>query len=248
MARRPQAQGLSARVHGRDSDRLGILWPLAAGALTVALWRVPHGRTALWPFSLLATWFHEMGHGLTALALGGRFEKLLLYADGSGLAVSGAPRWLGSLGSAAVAAGGPLGPAAAGALLIVASRRFSTARAGLWLLGLALIGSGLAWTRSVFGFGFTLAAGALVLLTAARAGRETHGFAAQFLGVQACLSAFQELDYMFSASATVGGRPMASDSARIAELIGGAYFIWGGAMAVTAVALLGLSLRFAYRR
>ena len=37
---------------------------------TVALWQVPYGDTLLYPFTLLATWFHEMGHGLASMLLG----------------------------------------------------------------------------------------------------------------------------------------------------------------------------------
>lgn len=54
-------------------DRQSVIWLVAAAGLTVLLWRFPWGNYLLYPFTLLATWFHEMGHGLTALLLGESF-------------------------------------------------------------------------------------------------------------------------------------------------------------------------------
>ncbi|MCU1281119.1 MAG: hypothetical protein JWM53_4665, partial [bacterium] len=49
---------------------------------------VPFGRLLLCPFTLLATWVHETGHGLAALATGGQFVRLVIFADASGFAES----------------------------------------------------------------------------------------------------------------------------------------------------------------
>jgi len=60
-----------------------LLWVLA---LIAIIWQLPHGRTLLYPLSLLATCAHELGHGLAALLVGASFESFTLHADGSGLA------------------------------------------------------------------------------------------------------------------------------------------------------------------
>ncbi len=44
-------------------------------------------------------------------------------------------------------------------------------------------------------------------------------FAVQFLGVQACISSYRHLDYLFSHSAMIGGKTMLSDTGRIAQLL-----------------------------
>ncbi len=74
-----------------------------------------------------------MGHGLTAVLLGGEFHRLEIYPDGSGLAIHSGELFLGRVGQALVAAAGPMGPPLAGALFILASRRHSTTRLGLVL-------------------------------------------------------------------------------------------------------------------
>lgn len=226
---------------------MSILWLLGAAALTFALWRVPYGAYAMYPFSALATWFHEMGHGVTAMLLGGEFERLKLFPDLSGQAFHSGAVFGGPFGRALVSAGGPMGPAAAGFLLIVSSRRFETARIGLWALGLALWLSAALWVRTLFGLIFTVAAGAAVLLLARRGRPELHGFAVQFLGVQASISTFRQLDYLFMHSATIGGRTMLSDSANIAQALLLPYWFWGALLAAASLGMLALALHLAYR-
>ncbi|MEC7160321.1 MAG: M50 family metallopeptidase, partial [Pseudomonadota bacterium] len=59
---------------------------LAFAVLTILAWQTQTGTMLLLPFTLLSTWWHEMAHGLTAAALGAEFERLVIYANGSGYA------------------------------------------------------------------------------------------------------------------------------------------------------------------
>ena len=70
-------------------ERKRRAWTLAGLAVgSILLWQTYWGSLLLYPFTILATWFHEMGHGLAAILAGGRFEQLAIYADGSGVAQS----------------------------------------------------------------------------------------------------------------------------------------------------------------
>jgi Peptidase M50B-like len=229
------------------SSQVSLVWLIAAAIATVVLWQFPLGDYILYPFSILATWFHEMGHGLTALLLGGQFKKLLIFPNGSGMAFHQGALFLGPLGRALVAAGGPMGPAFAGAGLILASRRFDTARYSLLVLGGALLLSALIWVRSPFGLVAVPFLGLLILGTGLKAPRWAQGFAVQFLGVQACVSTFHQVDYLFTYSAVVGGQASLSDSAQVARNLLLPYWFWGGLMAITSLLLLVQSLRIAYR-
>ncbi|MEO0356614.1 MAG: M50 family metallopeptidase, partial [Cyanobacteria bacterium P01_A01_bin.3] len=121
-----------------------------AAIATIATWQLPFGHQLLYPFTILSVWFHEMGHGLTALVLGGSFQKLELFANGSGVATHGGAVFGGRLGRALVAAGGPLGPAIAGSGLIIAARWPNLSRWNLGILVVALLLS-LIWMRTLFG-------------------------------------------------------------------------------------------------
>ncbi len=215
-----------------------------AAGLTVVLWQFPpYGTLALYPFTLLATYAHEMGHGLTAVVLGGRFEQLVLHADGSGLAA-----WrgdVGRLGRALVAAGGLVGPSVAGAALLVASRRTRLARPLLIGLGLAMVASALWVAGSVFTAAFVIAFGAGLLALGRLSSPPWATFLLQLLGVQLCVALFQDIDYMFSPGGYVGGRPHGSDTAAMAEALLLPYWFWGGVTAAFSAAVLGFGLWWA---
>ncbi len=229
------------------SERMGLTWLIVAAIATVLLWQIPFGDYILYPFTILATWFHEMGHGVTAVLLGGNFQKLLIFPNGSGVAFHNGPVALGPIGRALVAAGGPMGPPIAGAAFILAGRRFRSAQLSLIFLAVFLILSAALWVRSPFGLLAVSLLGLGILSISLFAPRWFQGFAIQFLGVQACVSSFHQLDYLFTRDAIIGGRLMLSDSAQIAQQLLLPYWVWGGLMAIASLVLLVQSLRLTYR-
>ncbi|KAB8319874.1 M50 family metallopeptidase [Tolypothrix campylonemoides VB511288] len=225
-------------------DRMGLTWLIAAAIATIILWQVPAGDYILYPFTILATWFHEMGHGLMAMLLGGQFRKLEIFGNGSGVASYAMSLSLGPIGPALVAFSGPMGPAIAGAALILASRSFKTANLSLKILGVFLLVSTIIWVRSLFGIVAIPLLGLIILGIALKAPRWVQGFTVQFLGVQACVSTYHQLDYLFSYSAGPLGL---SDTAQIQQQLLLPYWFWGGLMAVASLVILVQSLRIAYR-
>ena len=112
-----------------------VLILLITVIVTVMLWQFQTGRYIIYPFTILGTWFHEMGHGLTAIILGGSFNYLELFPDGSGLAVHTGNLLFGSIGRAVVAAGGPVFPIIIGSVLIIASVKFKSSNIILFAFG-----------------------------------------------------------------------------------------------------------------
>jgi hypothetical protein len=217
---------------------------LALLAITV-IWQLPYGQQMLYPFSLLATYAHEMGHGLAALLVGADFERLVLHADGSGIA-----HWRGNPGALAtawIAAGGLLGPTVAGVALLLLSRSPRQARillaAGAFMLLLTMV----LWARNPFAIGFLLLVAITLAIAALRLPDVAAAFLLHFIAALLCLSWFRDLDYMFSAQAVVDGVAQASDSARIAETLFLPYWFWGGLVAAVSLALLIVGLLVATR-
>lgn len=225
-------------------DRMGLTWLIAAAIATIVLWQFPIGNYILYPFTILATWFHEMSHGLMALLLGGQFRKLEIFGDGSGVASYAMSLSLAPIGPALVAAAGPMGPPIAGSALILASRSFKAATLSLKILGGFLLLSTLIWVRSLFGLIAIPLLGLIILAIALKAPPWLQGFAIQFLGVQACVSTYHQLDYLFSYSAGPLGL---SDTAQIQQRLLLPYWFWGGLMAIASLVILVQSLRIAYR-
>ncbi|MFB2768788.1 M50 family metallopeptidase [Pelatocladus sp. BLCC-F211] len=242
-----QHQPLLANEAPPEVERMGLTWLITAAIATIILWQVPVGEYILYPFTILATWFHEMSHGLMALVLGGNFQKLLIFSNGSGVAsysYSGS-LLLGSLGRALVAAAGPMGPPIAGAALILASRNFKTASWSLKILGGFLLLSTAIWVRSLFGLVAIPLLGLIILGIGLKTPRWMQGFAIQFLGVQACVSTYHQLDYLFSYSAGPLG---ISDTAQMQQQLLLPYWFWGAVMAIASLIILVQSLRLVYRK
>ncbi|MBH8556401.1 M50 family metallopeptidase [Nostocaceae cyanobacterium CENA357] len=225
-------------------ERMGLTWLTGAAIATILLWQVPGGDYILYPFTILATWFHEMGHGLMALILGGQFQKLQIFSSGSGVATYGISRSWGTIGPALVAAAGPMGPPLAGAALILASRSFKAASLSLKILGSFLLLSTVIWVRSLFGLVAIPLLGLIILGISLKAPRWMQGFAIQFLGVQACISTYHQLNYLFSYSAGPLGL---SDTGQMQQYLFLPYWFWGGLMAIASLVILVQSLRIAYR-
>jgi hypothetical protein len=215
---------------------------------SIILWQTALGSLLLYPFTILATWFHEMGHGIAAMLTGRGFQSLQIFADGSGVALSMRPADGYGLVDAMIAASGPLGPAIAGAVLIVCSRSPTATRYALGVLGLALILSTLIWVRSLTGWLVLPALGLAIGLLAQWASPPWQRFVIQLLGVQACVSVWKQFDYLFSSGGAVGGQLQRSDTAAIADVLILPYWFWGVGISAMILALLWWSFRLALRR
>lgn len=214
-------------------------------AAIVLIWQVPYGRQILYPLTLLATFAHEMGHGLTALLTGAHFDQLLLNADGSGVAIwRGNP---GRLSTALIAAGGLVGPSIAGIGLLLLSSAQRFARALLATIAVLLVISVLLWSRNTFGVVFLLSTAAVLALGAKVLPDAVASFVLHLMAATLCLSWFTDLDYMFSAQAMVNGVAHPSDSAVIAQALWLPYWFWGGVIAAFSLALVALGIRFVSR-
>lgn len=221
---------------------------LVIAIITIVLWQVPLGQLVLYPFSLLATWFHEMGHGLTSMALGARFDELVIFPNGSGYALSSWPGEPPRLSRALTAAVGLLGPSVAGSLLIVGSRSPAATRLLLAALGLILALSTIIWVRSLAGWIVLPTFAAICVGVAIWGSRKAQRFAIELLGVQAAISLWRDLGYLFSDGGYVAGEFITSDTGAIEEALLLPYWVWGGLITATAVAIILGALRVASRR
>lgn len=233
-----------ARMSDRR-ERIGLL--AACAVVSVLLWQTMVGSYLLYPFTILATWFHEMGHGLAALLTGNSFEKLLIFPDGAGLALSSRDPDGYSLTDAFISAAGPLGPALAGSGLIIASRHQDTTKSALLVLGVALVVSTAIWVRSITGWIVLPLMGILILALAVRGSAIHQRLSIQILGVQAAISVWRQFDYLFSAGGVIDGQAMRSDTSAIADALIFPYWFWGTVLSGIILLLLWSSLRRAVR-
>lgn len=206
---------------------------LALTVLVFALWQTP---LAL-PFKLLVVLFHELSHGIAALATGGSIESLTLTPDQGGLAVTrGGSRF-------AVLSAGYLGSLVFGLAIFAAALLSRADRVVLGLLGAVLLGAAALYIREGFALVFSVAAGGLMLAGARFLPRVAADLVLRVVGLASMI--YVPYDIVSDTILRAGER---SDARMLAEEIGGATMLWGGLWLVLSLAALGLGLRALARR
>ena len=225
---RAAVAGAAGRSTSGDPVRRARWVLLLSAVFTLGLYVVPHGQTIARPLLYLSTLVHELGHGLAALLVGAHFERLQMYADGSGVALTAATTtWQHAL----IVAGGLLGPAVAAAFGFAVARRAAWSRWWLGAIGLLLVWAMIFKVRTGFGMAVagTVALSALAIAWRARA--DWAQLVLGFLSVQLALSVFSRGDYLFTDKAVTGAGVGLSDSAALGDLLGGPYWLWGAVCA-----------------
>lgn len=215
------------------------------GLITIFLWAVPLGTYVLYPFTILGTWFHEMGHGMAALIMGGNLLKLQLFPNGSGLAMHSGPYFLGDIGRALIAGAGPVGPAIAGFFLMVASKRMSTTKFALFSLAVLLLISTFFWIRPLIGFGalMTLLLSIGIFYIGMKASEKWKVLSLQFIAIQAFASTYLSTGYLFSQSGEIEGSSYLSDTAHIAEHLLLPHWFWAFLILIISLFLVIKSIK-----
>lgn len=225
----------------KPNDRAQLRTLALALLLSLLLWNLPMGAGILYPFKLLATWFHEMSHGLAMIATGAQLDHIVLYRDTSGL--SYAVFAVEPLGTAVIAAAGYMGTPLWGALLLVTTPTPRASRRALLVLGVAMLATAIfAVTPAPDGSQFGPYAIAGIGVGIATCGIVLPGryrvFCAHFIAAQACVNALLDIRVLFRPMQVVNGTVAGtSDSTAMADSTFGTRAPW----AVTSWALIWLA-------
>ncbi|WP_299221736.1 M50 family metallopeptidase [uncultured Aquimarina sp.] len=218
--------------------------------VVIVLWQLPYFGWFQYPFRLLGTWFHEMGHGLTALLAGGSFEYLEIYENGGGVAFYhlGGSYLPAFMGNALVAAGGLLGPAVVGALLIISAKSHRSSMIALRILIGVMILSLLLWIRSFWGVAVMSSFAVFLFVITLFKSRKLEVVVILFLGLQSVLSTYLQLDYLFTKQFERDGVIQISDTQAIAQNTIGTYWIWAILIIIISIYLVWKSFRYYFKR
>lgn len=214
--------------------------------IVFAIWQSPSLGIIRYPFILLGTWFHEMGHGITSLILGGNFKLLKIFDNGGGVAhVSYTNKILPlHITGALISAGGLLGPCIMGALLIISA---SNNKATLWMLRLlilSIIVSVIIWVRSATGIAVLTGIAIILASILYIKNIKLTTWTVLFLGLQSTLSTYLQLDYLFTSSFIRDGTTKISDTQSIANNLFGTYWFWAIVIIFFSSYLLWKSYRY----
>lgn len=216
-------------------------WALLVAVVAVVLLpRVPFVNFLLLPLAWLGTLVHESGHALGCFAVGGEPQSVQVFVNGSGLApsqlVNPEPwEW------AVVSISGLVGPAVASAGLLWLGLGPRLARVGLGLLGVALLAEAVLLTQG-FATAVAVGWGLVALLGAWRLHGEVVRLGVLVVAVQLALHVYRGSGYLFAGVAHTGAGVFPSDVSNVATALGGHHLMWGVAIGLLDVVLLGVGL------
>ncbi len=199
-------------------------------------------RFLMYPFNLLATWIHEMSHGLTAAVLGGNFKKLVINSDTSGYAqYAYNPLTMGTFAKATIASAGYMGTAIFGTIMLFFRKKDKFVKVFSILLGALMILSLIIYIRSWVGLFFALPFSAFLLFIGLKSNAEFNKFFYNFLASQIALNSLLDIKVLFSVGNKTGGvagmASLQSDAAKVADLLILPYWFWAGLWLLTSVLL-----------
>ncbi len=213
-----------------------------AGLATLLIALIPWLYPLNYPFRLLLTLVHELGHGLAALLTGGDFIRFVIRSDGSGLAYTvGGWRFV-------VIPAGYLGVALFGTGLILLGRSHRWSRTAMAVIGGAMIllsiryGVPSIFTSHIFSGILTTVSGvifgSLFLWVAVKAAPGWIIFLLHLVAIQAGLTAFNDIATVIGLSTRFFHAP-ANDAQSMAKLTSIPAIVWALLWAIMALLLLG---------
>ncbi len=242
----------------RRADKLELRTLAVALLASLLLWNLPFGGLLLYPFKLLATWLHEMSHGLVMILTNTGLERVEIYRDTSGLAHPSS--LAGPTAQAFIAAAGYMGTAVWGALLLVVTPTGRSARRAMLvfaaLLGVSVILVVDSSRDDHFGeWAISLMCG-VVAVAAIILPARWRVAVAHFIAAQACVNALLDIRVLFRPNQVVNGSETGtanSDAhamalATFGTLDSWAVYFWAATWLVWSLLVFYLALRFSGAR
>jgi len=127
--------------------------------------------------------------------------------------------------------------------MIAASLRPKWARAILTGLAVAMLISALVWIRTLFGVALIGSLAFVLLAIRIKGDAWWQCLALQFIGMQACISTFLQVGYLFTERVPMSGQFVYSDTGQIAAALFLPYWVWAFALTVVTLWLVAASLR-----
>ncbi len=206
---------------------------MLVAVVAFVLWDTP----VLYPLKILVVLFHELSHGLAALATGGSIERIEISFEQGGVCYTSGG-W-----SFVILNAGYLGSLAWGCALLVVGARTRHDRYIVGIVGVVILVVTLVYIRSMFGFVYGILAGAVLLGIAAMLPNRVSDVLLTVLGTVSCLYAVWDIG-----SDVVFRHIPGSDAHRLAEMTWIPAIVWGVGWIVVSVWVTIKALGMASRR
>lgn len=221
---------------GPSSATKGVL--IGATLVGLLIWFVPYGPTVTLPIRYFVTYLHEISHALSGYITGGYAQAMQIHPNGEG-SVLVSSRYVLLTYSA-----GYVGSTVFGAALLLLTRQVKWSRAVFFALSGLIAFAALYWVRPfLLSFGFAIGAALAFLLFSA--GRwlsdRLRVFLLQFLAVQCCLSAAQDIAALLQLNAM---GVYHNDAGLLAQRTGVPAMVWAIAWTLLSATIVVLTVRY----
>jgi len=218
---------------------------IASIVLVLVLHNISMLSWITYPFNLLATWIHEMGHGLTAEMLGGNFNFLVINSDTSGYANYSFFKNGHNFSKGIIASAGYMGTSIFGATMLLFRKKDTFVRVFSFLLGVFMVFSLLIYIRSLTGWLFGVPFSALLIFVGLKNDNELNSFFYNFIASQIALNAILDIKVLFSVGNSTGGvsgiQSLGSDASAMSQLWFAPYWFWASLWLAVSVFLFTYS-------
>lgn len=176
----------------------------------IVLWQMEEFQAITIPFTMLATWMHEMLHALMAILVGFHFKYLSISLNGSGYALYYDPHKHHDeqqqddihpcdVKHAMIAMAGSFGPPCFGFLFFILSTRGKKVMQVALVLFASMILLSMYWIRgketSELAYILLFGIATLLIWLACKAPQAAHlQTCLQFLAIQACIAVFEDVE------------------------------------------------------
>ena len=225
-------------INLKDKNEQYLIFSLI---LVLILHNIPSISIITYPFNLLATWIHEMGHGLTAEMFGGDFKKLVINADTSGYASYLFPAGH-NFARGIIASAGYMGTSIFGAMMLYFRKKDTFVKIFSLMLGIFMVLSLLIYIRSITGWLFGVPFSLLLLFVGLKSDSDINLFFYNFIASQIALNAILDINVLFSVGNSRGGvtgMTLSSDASVMSEVWIGPYWFWASVWLIISVTLFG---------
>lgn len=209
----------------------------------IVVMNIPYIKWLLYPFSIFSTWVHELCHGIAAIFVGGRVQKLLIFPDTSGLAYTAIPAGNGR--RAFVASAGYQGTAVIGCLLLLFRRTKRGPRSGTMTLAVTMLLSTAIWIRNAFGFCMIALFGIVLAVCGWKLNSTWIRNVYTCVAVTTALNAITNVHDLFGSNQVVNGEPSSTDAQTMSETAGGPSWFWALLWLFIALLMAAVGLVFA---
>ncbi len=203
----------------------------------VVLFYATWGTKIAYPFEVITTFLHELSHAFAFVMTGGSVLEFNVHANTSGTV----PGYGGSLFF--IFSSGYVGSCLFGSLIFLLAARTDWDRWILAFFGVGVLALTINFSGNSFSLFFSFGTAVVAVLLARFAPNYICDYLLRFIGLSSMLYPVNDVY-----RTVILNSHLRTDAVMLAESVGGSSVMWGVLWMIISIIIIGLTLRFSFRR